>query len=55
MPGKAWPLFGLRVVTPRMTLRLPHDADLLTLAEQAAERVLPREQAGFMGPWTQLH
>lgn len=54
MPSKAWPLFGLRVATPRLTLQLPHDTDLLTLAEQAAERVLPREQAGFMGAWTQL-
>lgn len=52
--SKAWPLFGLGVATPRLTLELPHDTHLLTLAEQAAERVLPREPAGFMGPWTQL-
>jgi len=54
VPCKAWPLFNLCVTTPRLTLQLPHDVELLTLAEKAAERVLPREQAGFMGRWTQL-
>jgi RimJ/RimL family protein N-acetyltransferase len=50
----AWPLFALRVTTPRLTLRLPPEADLLPLAEQAAGRVVTPEQAGFMGPWTQI-
>jgi RimJ/RimL family protein N-acetyltransferase len=50
----AWPLFALRVTTPRLTLRLPPEAELLPLAEQAAGRVVTREQAGFMGPWTQI-
>jgi RimJ/RimL family protein N-acetyltransferase len=50
----AWPLFALRVTTPRLTLRLPPEADLLPLAEQSAGRVVTPEQAGFMGPWTQV-
>jgi RimJ/RimL family protein N-acetyltransferase len=50
----AWPLFALRVTTPRLTLRLPPEAELLPLAEQAAGRVVTPEQAGFMGPWTQI-
>jgi RimJ/RimL family protein N-acetyltransferase len=50
----AWPLFALRVTTPRLALRLPPEADLLVLAEQAAGRVVTPEQAGFMGPWTQI-
>ena len=50
----AWPLFALRVTTPRLTLRLPPEADLLVLAEQAAGRVVTPEQAGFMGPSTQI-
>jgi RimJ/RimL family protein N-acetyltransferase len=52
--SSAWPLFALRVTTPRLTLRLPPEADLLPLAEQAAGRVVTPEQAGFMGPWTQI-
>lgn len=49
-----WPLYELRIITPRLTLRVPSEAELLGLAEQAAGRVLPREQAVFMGPWTQI-
>ena len=52
--SSAWPLFALRVTSPRLTLRLPPEADLLSLAQQAAGRVVTREQAGFMGPWTQI-
>lgn len=50
----AWPVFGLRVITPRLTLRVPYDAELLRLAERAAGRVLAPEQRMFMGRWTQL-
>lgn len=49
-----WPLFGLRVSTPRLVLRVPSEGELLTLAERAAGRVLPAEERTFMGPWTQL-
>jgi RimJ/RimL family protein N-acetyltransferase len=50
----AWPLFALRVRTPRLTLRLAGEAELLALAERAAGRVLAPDQRGFMGSWTQL-
>lgn len=50
----AWPLFDLRITTPRLLLRMPREEELLELAERAAERVLSAEQATFMGPWTQI-
>jgi RimJ/RimL family protein N-acetyltransferase len=50
----AWPLFDLVVATPRLTLRLPREDELLGLAGRAAGRVLPEHEAGFMGAWTQL-
>jgi RimJ/RimL family protein N-acetyltransferase len=50
----AWPLFDLRVTTPRLTLRVPTDPELMRLADRAAGRVLPSEQAAFMTDWTQL-
>jgi RimJ/RimL family protein N-acetyltransferase len=51
-PG--WPLFDLRVTTPRVTLRLGREDELLALAERAAGNVLTHAQATFMGAWTQL-
>lgn len=36
LPG-VWPLFGLAVRTPRLVLRMPTDADLVRLAEVAAD------------------
>jgi RimJ/RimL family protein N-acetyltransferase len=54
MASTAWPLFELRVTTPQLTLRLPTDAELMRLADRAAGRVLPPEQAIFMTEWTQL-
>jgi RimJ/RimL family protein N-acetyltransferase len=50
----AWPVFDLRVTTPRLTLRLPVDVELMRLAERAAGRVLSQERAGFMAGWTQI-
>lgn len=50
----AWPLFDLRITTPRLELRAPLDHELLALAERAAGQVLAAEQAMFMGPWTQI-
>jgi len=51
-PG--WPLFDLRVTTPRLVLRVPGEDELLRLAERAAGNILTPEQARFMGAWTQL-
>jgi RimJ/RimL family protein N-acetyltransferase len=51
----SWPLFELRLVTPRLTLRLPTDAELDRLATSSAGRVLPPDEANFMdSDWTQL-
>ena len=54
MTTRAWPLFDLRVTTPRLTLRLPREDELLRLAERAVGNVLAPEQAGFMRAWAQL-
>ncbi len=54
MTTRGWPLFDLRVRTPRLTLRLARDEELLALAERVAGRLLVPEQAAFMGAWTQL-
>lgn len=48
-----WPTFGLRITTPRLTLRLPDDGELAALAALAAEGVhLPTERP-FLTPWTE--
>jgi RimJ/RimL family protein N-acetyltransferase len=52
---RSWPLFDLRLITPRLTLRLPTDEELDRLATQSAGRVLPPDEANFMdSDWTQL-
>lgn len=52
---RSWPLFDLRLVTPRLTLRLPTDDELDRLAANSAGRVLPPDEANFMdSDWTQL-
>lgn len=50
----AWPLFDLRVTAPRVTLRLPSEAELMRLAARAAGRLLAPAQAGFMSDWALL-
>ncbi|CAN5120198.1 GNAT family protein [soil metagenome] len=49
---RLWPLFGLRVRTPRLELRLPGDDDLAALAELAAAGVHPPETMPFLVAWT---
>lgn len=49
---RLWPLFGLRVRTTRLELRLPDDDDLGTLAELAAAGVHPPETMPFLTAWT---
>jgi RimJ/RimL family protein N-acetyltransferase len=52
---RSWPLFELRLTTPRLVLRLPTDAELDVIARRAVGQVLPPEQADFMTTaWTQL-
>jgi RimJ/RimL family protein N-acetyltransferase len=47
-----WPLFGLRVRTPRLELRYPDDTLALALAELALGGVHDPGEMPFMTPWT---
>jgi RimJ/RimL family protein N-acetyltransferase len=47
-----WPLFGLRIRTGRLELRLPTDADLADLAALAARGIHEPELMPFTQPWT---
>ena len=53
MLTEAWPLFGLRVETPRLCLRLPRDEELATLALLAGAGVHERHERPFLTPWTE--
>ncbi len=47
-----WPLFGLRITTPRLELRMPDDADLAELLEAARTGIHPAGEMPFFVPWT---
>ena len=47
-----WPLFGLRLTTPRLELRVPDLADLAHLADVAAAGVHDPGYQPFAVPWT---
>jgi RimJ/RimL family protein N-acetyltransferase len=47
-----WPLFALRVRTPRLELRYPTDDDLLAVVAVAAEGIHDRDTMPFYVPWT---
>jgi RimJ/RimL family protein N-acetyltransferase len=49
----AWPTFALRIHTPRLTLRLPAEDELPTLAEVAAAGVHLPDERPFLTPWTE--
>jgi RimJ/RimL family protein N-acetyltransferase len=48
-----WPLFGLRLRTPRLELRLPDLADLSALADVAAAGIHDETAMPFVTPWTE--
>ncbi|MCX9190716.1 GNAT family N-acetyltransferase [Carbonactinospora thermoautotrophica] len=52
MRSRHWPLFGLRLVTPRLELRLPTSEDLDALADLAVEGVHDPGYMPFGVPWT---
>jgi RimJ/RimL family protein N-acetyltransferase len=57
MPGRyrdthPWPLFGLRITTPRLELRMPDDEDLAKLFEAARAGIHPADEMPFGIPWT---
>ena len=52
--GHPWPLFDLRLRTPRLELRLPTDDDLLALAAVARAGVHDLPWSPFLVPWDEL-
>jgi RimJ/RimL family protein N-acetyltransferase len=49
-----WPLFGLRVRTPRLELRYPDDDDVAALAELASKGIHDPDFMPFSIPWTDV-
>lgn len=54
MDPPTWPLFGLRIVTPRVVLRYADDEDVLALAELATHGVHDPRSMPFTIPWTDV-
>jgi RimJ/RimL family protein N-acetyltransferase len=54
MRTEYWPLFGLRIETPLLTLRYPDDDDIATLAELGAAGVHDPGWMPFTIPWTDV-
>jgi RimJ/RimL family protein N-acetyltransferase len=57
MPGRyrdshPWPLYALRIRTPRLELRIPDDEDLVELFEAARAGIHPPDEMPFGVPWT---
>jgi RimJ/RimL family protein N-acetyltransferase len=57
MPGSCrhshpWPLFALRITTPRLELRVPDDDDLAALFAAARAGIHPPGEMPFGVPWT---
>lgn len=49
-----WPLFGLRITTPRLELRLPTDDDLAELIEVSQRGIHDPAAMPFGVPWTDV-
>ncbi len=49
-----WPLFDLRIRTPRLELRVPTDDDLLVLLEVAGAGLHDPDLHPFLVPWDEL-
>ena len=47
-----WPLYGLRITTPRLELRVPDDEDIVELFEVARAGIHPAGEMPFGVPWT---
>ncbi|WP_369208240.1 GNAT family N-acetyltransferase [Streptomyces sp. PU-14G] len=52
MEATIWPLYGLRLTTPRLELRLPDAHTLAGMAELAAGKVHDESEMPFSVPWT---
>jgi RimJ/RimL family protein N-acetyltransferase len=53
MPHQFWPLFDLRIKTPRLELRVPNDDDLVALARLARGGIHAQGFMPFSIPWTE--
>jgi RimJ/RimL family protein N-acetyltransferase len=51
--GNLWPTYLLRITTPRLELRLPHDVELAKLAALAGQGVHAPSERPFLTPWTE--
>ncbi|MFI8460594.1 GNAT family N-acetyltransferase [Kitasatospora sp. NPDC085464] len=49
-----WPLIGLRVISPRLELRLPTEDELAEVADLAARGIHPPHARPFLFPWGEL-
>jgi RimJ/RimL family protein N-acetyltransferase len=54
MRTEHWPLFGLGIETPSLTLRYPDDDDAVALADLAAEGIHDPAWMPFSFPWTDV-
>ena len=54
MSGHPWPLFDLRVRTPRVELRLPTDDDLIELMAIARDGIVDADRNVFLVAWHRL-
>src|SRR5262247_2557776 len=52
MESRHWPLFGLRIRTPRLMLRWPTLEDLDALADLAYDGIHDPAEMPFSVPWT---
>ncbi|WP_201464670.1 GNAT family N-acetyltransferase [Janibacter melonis] len=48
-----WPTFGIRITTPRLTLRLARESELADLAQLAAKGVHRPDERPFLTPWAE--
>jgi RimJ/RimL family protein N-acetyltransferase len=48
----AWPIFGLRIRSERLVLRLPTDDDLLVLLDLVRAGIHPPDEMPFAVPWS---
>lgn len=52
--SRHWPLFELRITTPRLQLRLPDEEVIDQLIETILDGVHPPDQMPFSVPWTRV-
>ena len=50
----AWPLFGLRIRSERLVLRLPTDDEIVALIDVARDRIHPPDEMPFGVAWSVL-